>query len=117
MPPPCSLALPRSLIRRLAWRLSASTASLSLIAGCRSKQGEGEPPIVNQNEMQRLLAESEAEGNSMTIDEICNKVLGACSGYIRGLRHGPKPYQASSSKFKVADFGPCRFLILGLASC
>lgn len=51
--------------------------------------------------MQRLLAESEAEGNSMTVDEICNKVLGVCSGYIRGLGHGPKPHQASSSKFKV----------------
>ncbi|KAG1342833.1 hypothetical protein COCNU_05G010620 [Cocos nucifera] len=47
-PPPCSLALPRSLIQRLAWRLSASTASLSLIVDHRSKQGEGEPPIVNQ---------------------------------------------------------------------
>ncbi|KAG1358580.1 hypothetical protein COCNU_08G000260 [Cocos nucifera] len=53
------------------------------------------------NEMQRLLAESEAEGNSMIVDEICNKVLGVCSGYVRGLGHGPKPYQASSSKFKV----------------
>ena len=44
---------------------------------------------------------SEIEGNSMTVDEICDKVLGVRSRYIKGLGHGPKPQQASSSKFKL----------------
>ncbi|CAI0420845.1 unnamed protein product [Linum tenue] len=47
----------------------------------------------NYNRMQELLT----EGN-MTMDEICDTVLGVKPGYVSGLGHGPKPVTTSSNK-------------------
>ena len=38
-----------------------------------------------------LLEKSKEEGNALSPDEICDRVLGTRSGYIKGLGYGPKP--------------------------
>ena len=37
------------------------------------------------------LLEKSKEGNALSPDEICDRVLGTRSGYIKGLGYGPKP--------------------------
>ena len=37
------------------------------------------------------LEKSKEEGNALSPDEICDRVLGTRSGYIKGLRYDPKP--------------------------
>ena len=38
-----------------------------------------------------LLEKSKEEGNALSPDEICDRVLGTRYGYIKGLGYGPKP--------------------------
>ena len=38
-----------------------------------------------------LLEKSKEEGNALSPDEICDRVLGTRSGYIKGLGYDPKP--------------------------
>ena len=38
-----------------------------------------------------MLEKSKEEGNALSPDEICDRVLGTRSGYIKGLGYGPKP--------------------------
>ena len=38
-----------------------------------------------------LLEKSKEEGNALSLDEICNRVLGTRSSCIKGLGYGPKP--------------------------
>ena len=47
--------------------------------------------------MQELLTKSTEEGGSLTASEICDRVLGIRSGYIKGLGYGPKPNTSTST--------------------
>ena len=38
-----------------------------------------------------LLEKSKEKGNALSPNEICNRVLGTRSSYIKGLGYGPKP--------------------------
>ena len=53
--------------------------------------------------MMELQAQSSEEGShALTQDQIYDTVLGTWSGYICGLRHGPKPV-GSSSRTKALE--------------
>ncbi|KAG1334151.1 putative Transposase, Ptta/En/Spm, plant [Cocos nucifera] len=44
-----------------------------------------------------LQAQSSEEGSqALTLDQICDTVLGTRFGYVCGLGHGPKPIGSSS---------------------
>lgn len=43
------------------------------------------------NEMIELKEKSSLDDKPLTVDEICDQVLGTRLGYIKGLGYGPKP--------------------------
>ena len=45
-----------------------------------------------------LLEKSKEEGNALSPEEICDRVLGTRSGYIKGLGYGPKPKGKGSTQ-------------------
>ena len=51
--------------------------------------------------MMELLQEAEGKGNSKTIDDICDEVLGVKPGYIPGLGHGSKPRGNKASMAEI----------------
>ncbi|XP_050219177.1 uncharacterized protein LOC126669688 [Mercurialis annua] len=56
------------------------------------------------DEMQALLDESSTSIDAMiTTDEICDKVLGVRSGYIKGLGYGPKPKRTYTSNSRIQE--------------